>query len=60
VQDIDHFLWVLSDEAKAYLELGTPEAQVFNLVPAEGLLMSTLKVRPCPLQLSSKGPGPPA
>lgn len=46
-QDIDHFRWVLTDEAKGYLESGTPEAQVFNAVPPEGIAMAALKVRTC-------------
>lgn len=45
LQDIDHFQWVLTDEAKGYLEKGSPEAQVFNAVPADGIAMAALKVR---------------
>mmetsp|Transcript_40269 Transcript_40269/g.89432 ORF Transcript_40269/g.89432 Transcript_40269/m.89432 type:complete len:496 (+) Transcript_40269:146-1633(+) len=43
VQDIDHFKYSLTDEAVGYLSLGSPEAQVFNLVPAEGLPLAALK-----------------
>ncbi len=45
VQDIDHSRWVLTDEAKGYLAAGTPEAQVFALVPPEGITMAAIKVR---------------
>jgi hypothetical protein len=45
VQDIDHFRWVLTEEAQGYLQNGSPEAQVFNAIPAEGLPMAQLKVQ---------------
>jgi phenylalanyl-tRNA synthetase alpha chain len=45
VQDIDHFRWVLTEEAQGYLQHGSPEAQVFNAVPSEGLPMAQLKVQ---------------
>jgi len=47
-QDIDHFRWVLMEEAQGYLPNGSPEAQVFRAVLAagpEGLPMADLKVR---------------
>jgi hypothetical protein len=43
-QDIEHFKWSLTDESQAYLTAGSPEAQVFNAVPAEGLTLAELKV----------------
>ncbi len=44
LQDIDHFRWALTEEAQSYADLGSPEAQVFNIVPPEGLPMAQLKV----------------
>lgn len=44
-QEIDHFRYVLTEEAQSYLSTGSPEAQVFNAVPAGGLPMAELKVR---------------
>jgi len=44
-QDKDHFKWVLTEEAEGYLNNGSPEAQVFNIVPPEGLPMAELKVK---------------
>jgi len=44
MQDIDHSRYVLTDEATSYLAAGSPEAQVFNIVPAEGLPLTELKV----------------
>lgn len=44
-KDIEHFKYVLTDESKAYLESGSPEAQVFHAVPAEGLSLAELKVK---------------
>eukprot|EP00798_Chlamydomonas_sp_ICE-L_P020758 gene20758-27578_t len=43
VEDIDHFKWTLSAEGVLYGDIGSPEAQVFNIVPAEGLALSLLK-----------------
>ena len=34
----------MTDEAQSYADLGSPEAQVFNIVPPEGLPMAQLKV----------------
>lgn len=49
-QDIDHFRYSLTAEAKGYLGVGAPEAQVFNAVPPEGISLGDLKVLrlPCP------------
>ncbi|GLI62444.1 hypothetical protein VaNZ11_005065 [Volvox africanus] len=45
-EDIDHFRYVLTDEAQGYLTAGSPEAQVFNAVPAgEGITLAELKAR---------------
>jgi hypothetical protein len=44
MQDIDHSRYVLSDEASSYISSGSPEAQVFNAVPADGLPLAQLKV----------------
>jgi hypothetical protein len=43
-QDIDHFKYVLTDEAQTYLTAGSPEAQVFHAVPADGITLAALKV----------------
>jgi hypothetical protein len=53
MQDKDHFKWVLTDEAAGYLNNGSPEAQVFNTVPPEGLPMAQFKVRAVALQPGS-------
>lgn len=44
-QDIDHFRHVLTEEATGYLDQGSPEAQVFHAVPAEGMPLSVLKAK---------------
>ncbi len=44
LQDIDHFRYALTEEASSYLSAGSPEAQVFNIVPADGLPLPQLKV----------------
>ena len=43
-QDIDHTRLDLTDEAKQYVGAGSPEAQVFEAVPEEGLPLPELKV----------------
>ncbi|KAF5837016.1 hypothetical protein DUNSADRAFT_4989 [Dunaliella salina] len=45
VTDIDHFRWALTDEAQNYLRNGSPEVQVLNAIPAEGLPMADLKAK---------------
>lgn len=45
LQDIDHFRYVLTEEGTGYLASGTPEAQVFHAVPADGLPLAELAVR---------------
>lgn len=43
-QDNLHSRWQLTDEAKGYVEAGSPEVQLFNAVPAgEGIALSELK-----------------
>lgn len=42
-QDIDHSRWTLTAEAQGYLGVGSPEAQVFNTVPPEGITLADLK-----------------
>lgn len=42
-QDIAHSRWNLTDEARGYLGVGTPEAQVFNAVGSAGISMAALK-----------------
>ncbi|GLC42042.1 hypothetical protein PLESTB_001061900 [Pleodorina starrii] len=45
-EDIDHFRYVLTEEAQGYLTAGSPEAQVFAAVPAgEGISLSELKAK---------------
>jgi hypothetical protein len=46
LQDIDHSKYVLTDESVEYLEKGSPEAQVYGAVPAEGITLPQLKVGP--------------
>ena len=43
-QDIDHFRYKLTAEAEGYLGVGSPEVQVFNAVPADGITLADLKV----------------
>lgn len=45
-QDIDHSRYALTDESVAYVTAGSPEAQVFYAVPAEGMSMAELKASP--------------
>ena len=44
MQDISHQRYVLTDESKKYLEAGSPEAQLFKAIPAEGITLAALKV----------------
>lgn len=43
-QDINHSKYALTEESATYLTAGSPEAQVFNAIPAEGISMADLKV----------------
>ena len=43
LQDIQHQQYVLTDEARSYLGVGSPEAQVFNAVGADGISLADLK-----------------
>ncbi|MEW5309124.1 MAG: hypothetical protein WDW38_001033 [Sanguina aurantia] len=44
VTDIDHFRYVLTEEAEGYVATGSPEAQAFNAVPADGgITLAALK-----------------
>lgn len=43
LQDISHSKYVLTPEAEAYLTAGSPEAQLFAAVPAEGVSLATVK-----------------
>jgi hypothetical protein len=45
LQDISHSRFVLTSEAQAYLTAGSPEVQLFNAVPADGITLAQLKVR---------------
>lgn len=45
VEDIDHFQYILTDEAKSYLKTGSPEAQLMEAIPKEGISLTQLKVR---------------
>eukprot|EP00210_Caulerpa_lentillifera_P002874 g2744.t1 len=44
VEDIDHFQYTLTDEAKSYLKTGSPEAQLMTAIPKEGISLPQLKV----------------
>ena len=44
LQDIEHFRYTLTAEAQGYLGVGSPEAQVFNAVPPEGITLADIKV----------------
>ena len=62
VQDIAHSRLKLTSEAEGYLQSGSPEAQVFAAVPADGCPVTQLKVlalRPakCSTPLSFSGGG---
>lgn len=48
LQDISHSRYVLTAEAEAYLTAGSPEVQLFNAVPADGISLAQLKVQPNP------------
>lgn len=43
-QDVDHFRYEVTEEAKVYLKDGSPEAQLYNAIPSEGIAMAQLKV----------------
>lgn len=45
LQDISHSRFVLTSEAEVYLTAGSPEVQLFNAVPADGVTLAQLKVR---------------
>jgi len=45
LQEKSHSRFVLTAEAQGYLGVGSPEAQVFNAVPPEGISMAEIKVR---------------
>lgn len=42
-EDIDHFKYNLTPEAKGYLGVGSPEVQVFNAVTPEGVPLADIK-----------------
>lgn len=42
-QDISHSRYVVRPEAESYATAGSPEAQVFAAVPAEGITLAALK-----------------
>ena len=44
-QDIQHSRWKVTEEARAYLGVGSPEAQVFNAVGTSGVPMADLKTK---------------
>ncbi|KAL6766885.1 TSF3 [Auxenochlorella protothecoides x Auxenochlorella symbiontica] len=45
VEDIDHSRLALTEEARLYLEAGSPEAQVFNAIPESGISLADLKAK---------------
>lgn len=42
---MDHFRYVLTDEALTYLKTGSPEAQLYYAIPNDGIALSDLKVK---------------
>lgn len=44
-EDIEHSRFSLTAEARGYLGKGSPEAQVFNAVPAEGISLADIKTQ---------------
>jgi len=48
MQDISHQRYVLTEESKNYLEAGSPEAQLFKAIPAEGITLAALKAAVAP------------
>ena len=53
VQEQRHASFALTAEGTTYLDSGSPEAQVFSAIPAEGIPQSQLIVRHCSCSLSS-------
>lgn len=54
LQDIDHSRLALTEEARLYLEAGSPEAQVFHAIPEAGITLTDLKVA---VEWRSRGTG---
>eukprot|EP00897_Mesotaenium_endlicherianum_P004012 jgi/Mesen1/3639/ME000020S03171 len=48
-QDVNHQAWLLTAEAEQYAKAGSPEVQVFEAIPQEGLAIDELKARLGPL-----------
>lgn len=46
-QDVKHSRLVLTEEARSYLDAGSPEAQLFRAIDADGTPMADLKVCGC-------------
>lgn len=44
VQDIKKEAWVLTDEGKTYASTGSPEVQLFDAIPPEGISKENLQV----------------
>jgi len=45
LQELPNVAYKLTDEAKVYLEKGSPEAQLFDAVPPEGITMADIKTK---------------
>lgn len=43
-QDIKRETWVLTDEGKTYAAVGSPEVQLFQAIPPEGISKEELQV----------------
>ncbi|KAF9609839.1 hypothetical protein IFM89_018781 [Coptis chinensis] len=50
-QEIKRENWVLSDEGNQYAEVGSPEVQLFNAVPPQGIARDELQKKVAPLIL---------
>lgn len=44
LQDIKREKWVLTDEGKLYATTGSPEIQLYSVIPAEGISPDELQV----------------
>ena len=44
VQDIKRERWVLTDEGRTYVDKGSPEVQLFQQIPKEGITLGELEV----------------
>ena len=53
MQDLKHSRLVLTEEARSYVEAGSPEAQLFRAIDADGTPRSELQVSGVVIQVSA-------